>query len=58
MDTNKERRFYKNIKLYEEIIQETRNTKAMQTNEKFVEKFKKKRKFVYEYTFHIIYVNE
>lgn len=47
MDTNKERRFYKNIKLYEEIIQETRNTKAMQRNEKFVEKFKKKRKFVY-----------
>lgn len=47
MDTNKERRFYKNIKLYEEIIQETRNTKAMQTNEKFVEKFKNKRKFVY-----------
>lgn len=25
MDTNKERRFYKNIKLYEEIIHEIRN---------------------------------
>lgn len=36
MDTNKERRFYKNIKLYEEIIQETRNTKAMQTNGKLI----------------------
>lgn len=29
MDTNKEKRFYKNIKLYEEIIQETQNTTAM-----------------------------
>lgn len=36
MDANKEKRFYKNIKLYEEIIQETQDTTAMQTNKKLI----------------------